>query len=51
MSFHVWQCGFPAGRRSWDVGLVAVSERKSYRTDVSDEQRALVEPLIVPKAG
>src|SRR5437764_1049218 len=28
------------------AGLVAVSERKSYKTDLSDEQWALVEPVI-----
>lgn len=34
------------------AGLVAVSERKSHKTDLSDEQWALVEPVITAgKAG
>ncbi len=28
------------------LGLVAVSERKPYKTDLSDEQWSLVEPVI-----
>jgi transposase len=47
-------CGSAASRPvggHGHVGLIAVSERKSYKTDLSDEQWALVEPVITAWKG
>lgn len=43
---NVWQDGIPVGRRPWRAELVVVSERKPYKTDLSDEQWALIGPVI-----
>ncbi len=44
-----WTCGGAASRPvggHGHAGLVVVSERKPYKTDLTDEQWALVEPVI-----
>lgn len=43
---NVWGCFIPAGRRLGRAGLSTVSERKPYKTDLPDEQWALIEPVI-----
>jgi hypothetical protein len=51
-SLIVWVCGIRAGRRAWPCWGVGVSERKPYKSDLSDERWALIEPVIAAwKAG